>query len=122
MQYVYLDLIKGNLRTTSKGTLTEVFIDKAVVDFGSFSMEEKQEGSFVLTNTGKGLFVIQDITTSCGCTKVEYSREPVRSGGKMEVKVTYEAEEAGHFNKSVMMFCNTEKSPIRLQVKGDANS
>ena len=88
--------------------------------FGNFPKEEKQERSFVLTNTGKGLLAIQDIITSCGCTKVEYSKEPVRQGGTLEVKVIYEAEKAEHFNKTVTVYCNTEDSPLRLTVKGSA--
>ena len=90
------------------------------MDFGSFPQSEKQEKSFVLTNTGGGLLVIQDIITSCGCTKVEYSKEPVRPGGTLEVKVIYEAEQAEHFNKTVTVYCNTKDSPLRLAVKGNA--
>ena len=90
------------------------------MDFGSFPKEEKQEQSFVLTNTGKGLLVIQDIVTSCGCTKVEYSKEPVRPNGTLEVKVIYEAEKAEHFNKTVTVYCNSKNSPVRLLVKGNA--
>ena len=73
-----------------------------------------------MTNTGNGLLVILDIITSCGCTKVEYSKEPVRPGGTLEVKVIYEAEKAEHFNKTVTVYCNVENSPLRLIVKGNA--
>ena len=117
---LYLNLIKGNGITESKGTLTEVSIDKTVIDFGSFPKEAKQERSFVLTNTGKELLVIQDITTSCGCTKVEYSKEPVRPGSKLELKVIYEAEQSERFNKTVTVYCNSKNSPIHLKVKGNA--
>ena len=69
---LYLNLIKGVGESTSKERLTAVSINSTVIDFGSFPEKEKQERCFVLTNTGKGLLVIQDIVTSCGCTKVEY--------------------------------------------------
>ena len=117
---LYLNLIKGNGITESKGTLTEVSIDKTVIDFGSFPKEAKQERSFVLTNTGKELLVIQDITTSCGCTKVEYSKEPVRPGSKLELKVIYEAEQSERFNKTVTVYCNSKNSPIHFKLKGNA--
>ena len=117
---LYLNLIKGVVKTTSRESLTTASINNTMMDFGSFPQSEKQKGSFVLTNTGKGLLVIQDITTSCGCTKVEYSKEPVRPGGTLEVKVIYEAEDAGFFNKVVTVYCNTENSPLRLTVKGNA--
>lgn len=117
---LYLNLIKGMGESTSKKRLTTVSINSTVIDFGSFPKEEKQERSFILTNTGNGLLVIQDIVTSCGCTKVEYSKEPVRPGETLEVKVIYEAEQAEHFNKTVTVYCNADNSPFRLAVKGAA--
>ena len=117
---LYLNLIEGMGESTSKKRLTTVSINSTVIDFGSFPKEEKQERSFILTNTGNGLLVIQDIVTSCGCTKVEYSKEPVRPGETLEVKVIYEAEQAEHFNKTVTVYCNADNSPFRLAVKGAA--
>ena len=117
---LYLNLIKGMGESTSKERVTTVSINSTVIDFGSFPKEEKQERSFILTNTGNGLLVIRDIVTSCGCTKVEYSKEPVRPGETLEVKVIYEAEQAEHFNKTVTVYCNADNSPLRLAVKGAA--
>ena len=117
---LYLNLIKGSVQTSSTNTLTEVSIDNVVMDLGRFPMSEKQESDFVLTNAGNNLLVIQDITTSCGCTKVEYSKEPIRPGGTLKVKVIYEAEQKGYVNKSVKVYCNTKDSPVRLTVKGEA--
>lgn len=117
---LYLDLITGGRSSNSSGHITQVSVDQTELDFGNFPKEEKQERSFVLTNTGKGLLVIQDIVTSCGCTKVEYSKEPIRPGTTLELKVIYEAEKAEHFNKTVTVYCNTKDSPLRLTVKGSA--
>ena len=117
---LYLGLITGGRSSNSSGQITQVSVDQTELDFGNFPKEEKQERSFVLTNTGKGLLVIQDITTSCGCTKVEYSKEPIRPGTTMELKVIYEAEKAEHFNKTVTVYCNTKDSPFRFTVKGSA--
>ena len=118
---LYLNLISGEGKTQSHETLTTVSVSVTALDFGSFPMLEKQEGRFVLTNTGSNLLVIQDIITSCGCTKVEYSKKPVRPGGTLDVKVIYEAEKAEHFNKTVTVYCNVGNSPLRLTVKGSAN-
>ena len=117
---LYLGIIKGEKETGRAANVTSVSVNQTVLDFGSFPQSEKQEKSFVLTNTGNGLLMIQDIVTSCGCTKVEYSKEPVRPGGTLEVKVIYEAERAEHFNKTVTVYCNTKDSPLRLTVKGNA--
>ena len=117
---LFLGVMKGEKEMGQAANSTSVSVNQTVLDFGSFPQSEKQEKSFVLTNTGGGLLVIQDIVTSCGCTKVEYSKEPVRSGGTLEVKVIYEAEKAEHFNKTVTVYCNAESSPLRLTVKGAA--
>ena len=117
---LYLGLVTGSRFPKSSEQTTQVSVNQTVLDFGTFPKEEKQERSFVLTNTGDGLLAIQDIITSCGCTKVEYSKEPVRPDGTLEVKVLYEAEDAGYFNKVVTVYCNAKSSPLRLTVKGNA--
>lgn len=118
---LYLDLITGKETSKPTGTTTTVAVNQTTIDFGIFPKSEKQERSFVLTNTGNQVLVIQDVTTSCGCTKVEYSKEPVRPGASLELKVIYEAEQAEHFNKAITVYCNAENSPLRLTIKGNAN-
>lgn len=118
---LYLDLMTGKETSKPTGTTTTVAVNQTTIDFGIFPKSEKQERSFVLTNTGNQVLVIQDVTTSCGCTKVEYSKEPVRPGASLELKVIYEAEQADRFNKVITVYCNAENSPLRLTVKGNAN-
>lgn len=118
---LYLSLMTGKETSKTTGTTTTVAVNQTTIDFGSFQKTEKQERSFVLTNTGNQVLVIQDVTTSCGCTKVEYSKEPVRPGASLELKVIYEAEQAEHFNKAITVYCNAVNSPLRLTVKGNAN-
>ena len=118
---LYLSLMTGKETSKTTGTTTTVAVNQTTIDFGSFPQPKKQERSFVLTNTGNQLLVIQDVTTSCGCTKVEYSKEPVRPGGTLVLKVIYEAEQAEHFNKAITVYCNAENSPLRLTIKGNAN-
>lgn len=118
---LYIEIIKGDTKTSQVGNITTVSVDRMELEFGSFPVSEQQELSFMLTNTGNSLLVIQDITTSCGCTKVEYAKEPVRSGGILELKVIYEAEKAERFHKTVMVYGNMENSPLRLTIKGIAN-
>ena len=117
---LYLGLITGSRSVKTQSVVTQVSVNQAEIDFGSFPKEEKQERSFVLTNTGKSLLVMHDVTTSCGCTKVEYSKQPVRPGETLELKVIYEAEDTGHFSKTVTVYCNVENSLLRLKVRGSA--
>ena len=115
---LYLMKIKGENLSKADVTVTEMSVDRTDHNFGTFSMAEKQECTFRLTNTGNSLLVIHDVTTSCGCTKVEYRKEPVRPGEELELKVVYEAENTGYFNKTLSVYCNVKSSPIRLRIKG----
>ena len=115
---LYLMKITGENPSKADATVTEMSIDRTEHNFGTFSMAEKQECTFLLANIGKSLLVIHDVTTSCGCTKVEYRKEPVRPGERIELKVSYEAEESGRFIKTVTVHCNAKDSPIRLRIKG----
>jgi len=116
---LYQSIMTGTRPSKPSTGITQVSIDQTELDFGSFAKSEKQERCLVLTNTGNAPLVIQDITTSCGCTKVEYCKEPVRPGGTLQLKISYEAEETGHFNKTVTVYCNAKNSPLRLTVKGN---
>ena len=117
---LYVSLITGRKENRSQENVTQVSVNQSVVDFGQFPMSEQKTHRFGLTNTGNNLLVVQDVVTSCSCTKVEYSTEPVRPGETLEVKVSYEAEEAGRFNKTVTVYCNAETSPLRLTIKGES--
>ena len=117
---LYVRLIAGNEGTKSSTTQTQVSVSQTVVDFGKFPMQEKKEHRFALSNTGSNVLAVQDVITSCGCTKAEYSKEPVRPGGTLEVKVIYEADEPGRFNKSVTVYCNAKESPLQLTIRGFA--
>ena len=83
-------------------------------------MQESRGCVFRITNNGSFLQMVHDATTSCGCTKVEYSKEPVRPGESLELKVIYEAEESRRFNKTLTVYCNAKDFPIRLRIKGNA--
>ena len=118
---LYLKLITGSRSEKSQVAKTQVSVNQEVLDFGSFPKTKKQERSFVQINTGTDLLVVHDVTTSCGCTKVKYNKQPVRPGETLELKVTYEAEETGHFNKTLRVYCNADNSPLRLSIQGNVN-
>ena len=117
---LYLQVLTGNKATQPEKVVTQVSVDTEVLDFGTFPYKEKQERKFVLTNTGSELLAIQDVTTACGCTRVEYDKQPVRPGKSAELKITYIADYAERFRKSITVYCNAEDSPLHLNVTGIA--
>lgn len=121
---LYLKIIQGEgigQEGEDKEIQTEITIDKTSVSFGKFDWQEEQKTTFTLKNTGDNPLVIQDVTTSCGCTTVAYSKELVRPGKETVIEVGYKAESPGYFNKTITVYCNAKISPLTLKISGNAN-
>ena len=119
---LYLNIIGGKRSATTGTKQTSVSLSERDVQFGSFLMSERQERKVTLKNTGDAPLVIHGVDTSCGCTHVEYSQRPLRPGEETTLLIVYEADEAGHFHKTVDVYCNTADAPLRVVVTGEAVS
>ena len=115
---LYLKHIMGNRDDSMETPKTSVELPETEKDFGNIPLNEKREHVFKLLNTGNKPLVVYDVTTSCGCTKAEYSKEPVRPGETLDLKVIYNAEDKGRFRKSLRVYCNVEDFPLKLMVVG----
>ena len=115
---LYLKHIMGSGNDSMETPKTSVELPEAEKDFGTIPLNEKREHVFKLVNTGNKPLVVYDVTTSCGCTKAEYGKEPVRPGDTLDLKVIYNAEDKGLFRKSLRVYCNVEESPLKLTVVG----
>ena len=115
---LYLEIITGKKRVGADKSVTTVSMDQSEKNFGNIPLNEKREHIFKLVNMGNKPLVIYDVVTSCGCTKAEYGKEPVRPGETLELKVIYNAEDKGRFRKNLTVYCNAEDSPLKLTVVG----
>ena len=118
---LYLRLLKGEGEAPVENqTVTAAELSTAKVDFGKFPVSEVQSQEVVLRNTGNRPLAIHDITTSCGCTRVEYDKRPVAVGGETSIRIIYEAEHPGNFRKTADVYCNIAASRLRITVMGVA--
>lgn len=118
---LYLRMIRGEkVLAAVKQPQTDVGILYSLINMGEFDWQQEQKAHFTLANTGNSPLAITDVITSCGCTSVEYPKEPVRPGNSVELKVRYKADHPEHFNKTITVYCNTPSSPIKLEIKGTA--
>lgn len=85
----------------------------------------KQDGGnvdykFIFTNTGAKPIIIEDVTSSCGCTTPEWSKAPVMPGAKGFITASFNPKgRPGHFDKSITVKSNAKNSPITLFVTGE---
>ena len=117
---LYKEQIAGKSDDKNEQTTT-VELDKTVYDFGDITIDTKNQAVFTITNTGTHPLIIQHITTSCGCTAVDWEKQPIESGQTTDIKVEMAPEEPGYFRKTMDVYCNIEQSPLSLTVSGIAN-
>ncbi|MBR1940141.1 MAG: DUF1573 domain-containing protein [Bacteroidaceae bacterium] len=117
---LYYRIIKGEgLPLASSRVKTSLALVANEIDFGRFGIDEAQMRKVQVTNTGSELLVINDVTTSCGCTEVEFSREPVRPGQSTELTVRYNPDEKGFFSKTISIYSNAGSTPATIVLKGN---
>lgn len=70
-------------------------------------------------NTGDKPVVILDVTTTCGCTAPEFSKQPILPGAKTQVKVTFDpANRPGTFAKDLIVYSIERQKIASLTIRG----
>ena len=73
---------------------SQLEVDKTVHNFGDIIHKSGPVScSFTVTNTGNQPAVIYNVVSTCGCTNVEWTREPIRPGQSGKISVTYSNDE-----------------------------
>lgn len=69
-------------------------IDKTVHNFGDIMLGSGPVScTFTLTNRGDKPAVIYNVVSTCGCTGVKWTKEPIRPGMSGTVSATYSNDE-----------------------------
>ena len=74
---------------------------------------------FECKNSGNVPLIISSAKGVCGCTNVEFSKDPIQPNEKGFVKATYNAANIGIFNKSITVVANIDEQQIKLNIKGE---
>lgn len=95
------------------------FIEKTH-DFGTIKEADGPVShEFEFKNTGDSPLVIISASASCGCTRPEYPKEPVKPGKMGKIKVTYNpAGRPGEFDRSIKLKTNVKGKRYVLKVTG----
>lgn len=119
---LYFNILAGknNTLTSNNRLQTDVRLKQNFTDFGTFDWKQEQSVEFEIINTGNEYLTVDEITASCGCTKIEYSKEPVPPNKILTLKVKYQAEHPEHFNKTITLYCNAKNAPFNLRISGNA--
>jgi hypothetical protein len=105
------------MQAESKSTIE---FDKYKHDFGTIKESDgKVSIVFTFTNLSDAPLVITKVEASCGCTKPEWTQEPVMPGEKGYIKAIYDpANRIYFFNKSLTVHSNGNPSKVVLSIQG----
>jgi hypothetical protein len=96
-----------------------IVFDKTVHDYGTIEKASDGTSIFTFTNKGQKPLVLSNVRASCGCTVPEWPKQPVAPGESGEIKVKYNTNIAGNFNKSITVSSNAVNSTVTLRVRGN---
>lgn len=97
---------------------TGFVLKESFFDFGKIPQGKPVFHVFEIKNTGKSILQITDVQASCGCTTPVWQREAVQPGAKTEIKVGYNAAEAGYFEKTITVFYGQGETML-ITIRGD---
>jgi hypothetical protein len=117
--FIVLNVVKwANKKKYSSSGITEVTMDKTIIDFKKVKYKAQIEGSFEISNIGTSNLFIQDVISDCHCTAPYWDTKPISPGSKSIIKVRYDSTIIGSFYKTVKVNVNTKKTPLVLAIKG----
>lgn len=95
-------------------------IDKTVHNFGDIMLDKGPVScTFTIRNTSQKPIVIYNVVTTCGCTNVEWTKEPIRPGQTGKISTTYTNDEGPYpFDKSLTVYISDIKQPVILKIRG----
>ncbi|MDP2114594.1 MAG: DUF1573 domain-containing protein [Bacteroidota bacterium] len=95
-----------------------IVFDKMAHDYGTIVQGSDGNCEFKFVNKGKAPIILNEVKASCGCTSPDWTRTPVAPGETGTIKVAYNTNIAGAFNKTVTVNSNAKNTPVILLVKG----
>lgn len=95
-------------------------VDKMVHNFGDIKLGSGPVScTFTITNKSDKPAVIYNVVSSCGCTDVDWTKEPIMSGKTGRISVTYTNDEGAYpFDKTLTVYISDVKKPVLLKIRG----
>ena len=103
---------------TAQSDAPEISFSFESHDFGNIPQGKPVSVEFEVKNNGKSDLVLANVKPSCGCTTPEWPKEPIAPGATAKIKATYNAANAGPFNKAITVTSNATEGTKRIFIKG----
>lgn len=103
-------------------TNDSIVFEKTVHDYGTIAHGGDGNCEFKFTNKGKATLILSNVRASCGCTVPKWPKEPIEPGKEGVIKVKYNTNSPGSFNKSITVNSNAANGTVVLHIKGNVDA
>lgn len=110
---------QGNNFEQGGDAYAKIEFEKTVHDYGKIKKGGDGHCVFKYTNKGNDVLFLTRVAKSCGCTTPEFSQEPLMPGQTAEIKVGYDTNILGAFDKKITVFSNAINNSVILTIKGE---
>ncbi len=99
---------------------SNIEIDSDTHDFGDLVLGSGPVScTFTVRNIGKQPVAIYSVVTSCGCTDVDWTKQPLKPGQTGTISATYSNNEAPlPFDKNLTAYFSDSQKPVILHLRG----
>ncbi len=99
--------------------LTTIKFAESTFDFGQIKQGETVTHKFKFTNTGSNPLVLENVKPSCGCTAINWPKEPIAPQQTGEIEAQFNSTgKAGDQLKNITITLNTVEHLERLTFTG----
>lgn len=89
------------------------------LDLGTVKVNEEAQIQFEFSNNAATEVSILEAKGSCGCTQVNYPKEPLAPGASAQISAKYKATKPGAFSKTIKIRTSASEEYTVLTFKGE---
>lgn len=99
--------------------LTTITFNETSYDFGEITQGDVVKHTFTLTNSGDAPLKLESVKPSCGCTALDWPKDPIAPGESAEIKAQFNsAGKMGAQTKYITIVYNGNPNIERISFKG----
>lgn len=101
---MYKQIINENKRVEKtdlydKSLITSLTVDTTILELKNLEINKTTTAKFSLKNIGPNPLVVNNVTTTCGCTVPNWSKQPVLPNKTTDIVVQVTPNKEGYFKK-----------------------
>jgi len=102
---------------TSSEKIPDIQFADTLIDFGTIEQGKEANILIKFKSTGTANLMITGVETSCGCTIVDWPKEPFAPGADGLLKASFNtSEDLGEHNETITIYTNTKKAKYIIPV------